>query len=182
MIFSDCFSTGLLSPLNADSFAFRFTDFKIRASAGALSPSRRTIMSPGTNSEESISCSFPCLITVAFATAIFCRASIAFSALNSCWNPRKAFRIIIAIITVPSISSPIAKDIPAAAIRIQTRKLENWPRKIFIALNFFFFKILFSPYSRSLFFASSLPRPFSESEQSLSSASSFSSECHAFSL
>ncbi len=53
-------------------------------SALMLFPASNIIKSPGTNSSASISCSRPSRITRVRFGIIFCRLSMAFSALNSC--------------------------------------------------------------------------------------------------
>ena len=110
--------TGVDSPVKDASCVCNLTISINLASAGTFEPSSNTITSPGTKSFESISCSSPSLITIAFNEANFFNASIDFSALYSCINPKTAFKIKIKIITVLSKTSPSAIEIIVAAIKI----------------------------------------------------------------
>ena len=99
---SDVLSTGTDSPVSAASSAFILAHSIIRASAGTASPASRTITSPTTRSSLFTTTSFPSLMTFDVAAAIFCNASMAFSALLSCTTPRTALMMTTAIIMMTS--------------------------------------------------------------------------------
>mmetsp|Transcript_61664 Transcript_61664/g.161996 ORF Transcript_61664/g.161996 Transcript_61664/m.161996 type:complete len:239 (-) Transcript_61664:326-1042(-) len=62
-----------------------------RMSAGTLSPTLTSTMSPGTTSSAWMLCQDPSRSTMALSGCSFFRASSAFSALDSCHTPTKAF-------------------------------------------------------------------------------------------
>mmetsp|Transcript_5528 Transcript_5528/g.18717 ORF Transcript_5528/g.18717 Transcript_5528/m.18717 type:complete len:256 (+) Transcript_5528:152-919(+) len=106
-----------------------------RQSAGTLSPTRMSTMSPGTSSlAGSVGCSSPSRITVAVCPWSSLSASSADSAFDSCHTPTTALITRIRRITkgstkavMPSSSSKKAstKETIAAARRILTRKSSN---------------------------------------------------------
>ena len=69
------------SPVRVDSSSSRLSVFVSLQSAGITFPSSRIRMSPGTIFVIGSSCSFPSRYILVFGVAIFCRASIVFSAL-----------------------------------------------------------------------------------------------------
>ena len=75
------FFTEIDSPVRVDSSTSRLNILINLQSAGTTLPSSRIIISPGTISVIFISISFPFLIILAWGVAIFCNASIVFSAL-----------------------------------------------------------------------------------------------------
>jgi len=90
-----------------------------------LSPASKNIISQTTSSFESINISLPFLRTLDFELAIFFKDSIDFSALYSCTNHNTEFSTTINIITIASIASQTKKEIPAAIIKINIKKLLN---------------------------------------------------------
>mmetsp|Transcript_24712 Transcript_24712/g.73762 ORF Transcript_24712/g.73762 Transcript_24712/m.73762 type:complete len:200 (+) Transcript_24712:2571-3170(+) len=73
--------------------------FTTRMSAGTLSPTFTSTMSPGTTRFASIALQWPSRSTVAVSGCNFFSASRAFSALDSCQTPTKAFATKIARMT-----------------------------------------------------------------------------------
>jgi hypothetical protein len=120
-----CLATGNDSHVKAASAVSRLTACIIRASAHILSHASKIKISHTTNSLELINTSFPFLITLDFELAIFFSDSIDFSALYSCINHNTAFKITIATITIASTASHTKREIPAAAININIKKLLN---------------------------------------------------------
>ena len=163
-------STGTDSPVRAASSAFIEADFMIRASAGTLSPASSSMISPGTSSSLSIVIIFPFLLTFDLALDMFCRASIAFSAFDSCTTPSTALmrtttRMIIA--SDHSVS-PEAVDVmtesTAAIIRMISIGSASFERNCLIIPSFFFSSSLFLPYSDRRFDASLSDSPLGEDE------------------
>ena len=99
---SQVFSTGTDSPVSAASSIFMLAHSIILASAGTASPASSTITSPTTKSSLFTTTILPSRTTFDVAAAIFCSASIAFSALLSCATPRIALIITTAMIMMTS--------------------------------------------------------------------------------
>ena len=163
---SGSLSTGSDSPVSADSSVFSELALTSLASAGTMSPASSTRMSPGTTFCEDISFICPSLSTLAWGTDIFFSSSIALSALFSCITPSRALSTTIIIIISESVksASPLRYDTPNDAAEAA--------RSIIIITSLscsknFFIKLLclisppivFSPFSSSLFSASSSSNP-----------------------
>ena len=99
---SDVLLTGTDSPVSAASSIFRLAHSIIRISAGTASPASRITISPGTISSLRTVTRCPPRITFEVDAAIFCRASIAASALLSCTTPSTALITTTAIIIITS--------------------------------------------------------------------------------
>ena len=108
------FSTGKDSPVRADSSTEKADEESILASAVALSPAFRYIISPGTRRDESTVCLMPFLKTVHFGTIMLLRASIAASARLSCTIPIIALTMTMERIIKGSVKSfsPPRSDTP----------------------------------------------------------------------
>lgn len=76
-------STGMDSPVRADSSIFKLTVSMRRKSQGIYLPASMIIISPGTISSEGISISWAFLFTIALGVDRFCKVSKDFSALYS---------------------------------------------------------------------------------------------------
>ena len=120
-------STGTDSPVRAASSHRRFIDSSTRASAGILEPASTRITSPGTNWVASISRTWPARRTLTEGTANRFRAAMARSARYSWVKPRRAFKMTMMRIMMPSMVSPMAKEMMAATSKTRTMTSVNWP-------------------------------------------------------
>mmetsp|Transcript_141506 Transcript_141506/g.439883 ORF Transcript_141506/g.439883 Transcript_141506/m.439883 type:complete len:246 (+) Transcript_141506:2525-3262(+) len=112
--------------------------FMRRKSAGTLSPTFTSTMSPGTTSAASMTPQWPFRSTVALSGCSFFSASSAFSAFDSCQTPTKALATKMARMTRGStyaarpssalFSSKKARknDTRADSRRMRTNKSSNW--------------------------------------------------------
>ena len=140
MIASAVLRTASDSPVRAmllvESSYWRST----RASALMLSPSSRTMMSPGTRSAAATIVTSPSRMTLAFDGTSFCSASVAFSARYSWKKPMVAFSRttpMIAIVTLmlswraaPVESIAAMNTRTAAASSMIAKRLVNWSRNL----------------------------------------------------
>ena len=110
------FKTPILSPVRIDSSIVKLLELIILASADILVPDSRTIISPGTNNEESISIYSLSLITLALTFISSLRASAFLVALYSWIVDITASTRIINIIASASSGSFATKDNIAATI------------------------------------------------------------------
>ena len=172
------FSLGTLSPVRADSSLFRLTLFSSRASAGMKSPASRRMMSPGTSWAASMTCSFPSRSTLAWGADMFFRASMAFSALDSCIMPSRAFNTTMSKISTGSKNSmgswpkqATTKLTAAASSRMSIITSLNWSKNRWRFVFFLFSASLFSPYRSRRCRASWLERPAAEVCSSFRSSS-----------
>ncbi len=139
--------------MRADSSLFRLTLSSRRASAGTKSPASKWMMSPGTSSEASMTCSFPSRRTRAWGADRFFRASRAFSALLSWSMPMTALRTTMSRISTGSKNSevsPVVQAIPketaAAMSRMMIITSLNWAKNRCRLVFFFCSASLFAPY------------------------------------
>ena len=123
-------STGMLSPVSADSWTESPKASISRASAGTWSPASSSIRSPGTTSRVGIDAGVPSRTTRASGAAMRCSAAKAFCARSSCRKPMMALTSTIATIAAASAQSPMAPAITAATTRIQMTSSLNWRRKV----------------------------------------------------
>ncbi len=140
MIGSEVLRTASDSPVRAmlmvDISYWRIT----RASALMLSPSSRTMTSPGTRSAAATIVTSPSRTALALAGTIFCSASVAFSALYSWKKPMTPLRMttpMMAIMTLiwscrslPLESMAATKTSSAAASSMIAKRVVNWSRSL----------------------------------------------------
>ena len=120
------FVTGSDSPVSADSSTSKDVVSNRRASAATRSPALTRRTSPGTILSAGISTSIPSRMTIADCVNACERASIARSATASCQNPNAPLTMRIEAIAIPSILSPIAMEMTAAATSNATSGSINW--------------------------------------------------------
>ncbi len=104
----------------------------------------------------------PSLITTVSGEVRDLRSSIAFSARYSCKKPRVPARKIVKMITAASISSPSKTEMIEAVIKMIISTLLNCEIKSRRTEAFSSSLSSFSPYSSSLFLASSELKPASD--------------------
>mmetsp|Transcript_32700 Transcript_32700/g.70118 ORF Transcript_32700/g.70118 Transcript_32700/m.70118 type:complete len:250 (+) Transcript_32700:2485-3234(+) len=134
-----CFMTVSLSPVSDPSSVRMVVDLSVsrRTSAGILSPTATSTMSPGTSSDAGSRLSSPLRVTFAVHVCRFLSASSAFSALCSCQTPTTALMTRMSKMTngstnaggAPSSESPSknarTKERMAAPSRILTSRSSN---------------------------------------------------------
>mmetsp|Transcript_41765 Transcript_41765/g.65226 ORF Transcript_41765/g.65226 Transcript_41765/m.65226 type:complete len:213 (-) Transcript_41765:146-784(-) len=118
------------SPVRAACSALRVVDIisATRTSAGTLSPTATSTMSPGTNSLALTILTLPSLRTLAWSGLYEDKASIAASALLSCHTPMHAFSRRMDMITQGSTNGdspdwPSSKNAKAVEIPAATNKI-----------------------------------------------------------
>jgi hypothetical protein len=109
------FSTGSDSPVSTDSSHSSPDTCSSLMSAGTMSPSRRSTMSPGTSVVTSTATGWPPRMASARWWIWECSASAAFSARYSLTNPRPTDSARITPMITASLRSPTKYDATAAA-------------------------------------------------------------------
>ncbi|CAB4815822.1 unannotated protein [freshwater metagenome] len=109
-------TTGVLSPVRADSAASRFAVEISRPSAGTRSPASSSTMSPGTTSRDSTYSSEPSRRTRAREVIEFRSASTDFSARCSCMKPITTLRTTTVRTIAGVLSSPDTSQATTAAV------------------------------------------------------------------
>ena len=119
------FSTGIDSPVRADSSTRRLLSCSQRRSAGRLSPEATCTTSPGTRSAASMSFRRPSRNTMACGASRWRMACSAFSALPSCNTPMSTLNSTTARITPASSVWPISAVTTTAASSTMISRLLN---------------------------------------------------------
>ena len=127
--------TGTLSPVSAASSAFSDALSSNLPSAGTASPASSKTTSPTTNSSLGTMVRMPSRRTRLFACAIFCNASMAFSALLSWYTPNTALMSTTARMMITSAKESFCKtavtpDTTAAAISTRIIGLASSPKNL----------------------------------------------------
>ena len=123
------FSTGMDSPVSADSWSCRLLVRTSRRSAGTLSPEARKTRSPGTSSSAGTSRRLPSRCTLAWSESILRMASSAASALPSWMKPMIALMRTTPRMTPVSTHSPSTAVTTEAPSSTKMRTLVNWLKK-----------------------------------------------------
>ena len=109
------FTAATDSPVRTASSHSSWLASSSRTSAGTTSPTRSSTTSPGTSSRTSTFCWTPSRHATASWRMLACSAATACSDRYSLTKPSPTLRATIAVITVPSVTSPVAADTAAAA-------------------------------------------------------------------
>ena len=107
---SMCLSTGMDSPVSADSSQRNSLTCSSRRSAGTRSPEASSTTSPGTRPAASISWRWPSRSTTACGDSMARMASSADSALPSCTKP------MAALTSTAASSTPVSTQCPRKAV------------------------------------------------------------------
>ena len=125
LIFPVFFSTLIDSPVRELSFTSRECVSSRRPSAATMSPASRSRISPGTTSEDRISCLRPSRRTPAIGAERDFKLSKDFSAFWCSTVPRTAFKRSTAKMTAVLSTSPDIMEMTAAMIKMMTRRSLN---------------------------------------------------------
>ena len=145
---STAFSTGVLSPVSADSSISSVAATSRRPSAGTLSPASNVTMSPGTSSSDGMSTRSPPRRACALITSIFWSAATLSAALPSWLRPRIALSTVSPRITMPVLNSCSATMLTIAApTSTSCIRSRYWRRNACQPGSFSASTSLFGPYS-----------------------------------
>ncbi len=123
---STLLSTGMDSPVRADSSTRRAADSTTLASAGTMSPSASTRASPTTRSAAGTCAWEPSRTTRAVGAVSSDRAVMARSARTSCTTPTEVLTTMTNMITAMSVQSPVATVSAAATSRTRISGSRSW--------------------------------------------------------
>ena len=162
---SAVFSTLSLSPVSELSFTFSEKFSKMRPSAATRSPASSSRISPGTSCATGSSVRWPPRNTLALGEAMAFRLARDFSALKYCTVPSAAFKRSTAKMTAVLSAWPDSMEMPAAAIRMTTRRSLNCSKNTAAADFFLPSCSWFGPCSRRRSSACAALRPCGEAER-----------------